>query len=87
MGAWAVSKQTNKPSEMKTRTYHITTLGSFAPRGCAGSDGYVICHDSPRYAKANESQLDQWRNCSNKAVRNAALTEIAYRNLQVWRNK
>lgn len=72
---------------MKTRTYHITTLGSFAPRGCAGQDGYVIYHDSTRYAKANESQLERWRSCSIKAVRNAALTEIACRNLQVWRNK
>lgn len=72
---------------MKTRTYHISTLGSFAPRGCAGRDGYVICHDSPRYAKASESQLATWRESRSKAVRNAALTEIAERSLQVWRNK
>lgn len=73
--------------KMKTRTYHITTLGSFAPHGCAGNDGYVIYHDSPRYAKATEEQLATWRESRNKAVRNAALTEIASRNLQVWRNK
>lgn len=73
--------------KIKTRTYHITTLGSFAPRGCSGNDGYVICHDSPRYAKATEEQLAAWRESRNKAVQNAALTEIACRNLQVWRNK
>lgn len=72
---------------MKTRTYHISTLGSFAPRGIAGQDGYVICHDSPRYDTANEDQLATWRESRNKAVRNAALTEIAERSLQVWRNK
>lgn len=72
---------------MKTRTYHITNLGSFAPRGCAGQDGYVIYHDSPRYAKATEGQLATWRESRSKAVRNAALTEIAERSLQVWRNK
>jgi len=72
---------------MKTKTYHITNLGSFAPRGIAGQDGYVICHDSKRYSNANESQLATWRESRSKAVRNAALTEIAERSLQVWRNK
>jgi hypothetical protein len=72
---------------MKTKTYHISTMGNYAPRGCAGTDGYVIYHDSPRYRAATEEQLAKWGVSKTKAVRNAALTEICNRALQVWRSK
>ncbi len=70
---------------MKTKTYHITNLGSFAPRGCAGRDGYVIYHDSPRYRNATYEQLAEWSESKTKAVRNAAKTELAERALNIWR--
>jgi len=72
---------------MKTRTYHISTLGRFAPRGCAGQDGYVIYHDSPRYKTATVDRLLFWVESKAKPVRNAAKTEIAERALNIWRNK
>lgn len=70
---------------MKTKAYHITNLGAFAPHGCAGRDGYVTYHDSPRYADATDAQLEQWVHKGRKAVRNAALTEIAERQIEQWR--
>jgi hypothetical protein len=33
---------------MKTRSYHITNLGSFAPQHIEDVNGYVVYHDSPR---------------------------------------
>ena len=72
---------------MKTKTYHITNLGSFSPRGITtDSAGYVTYHDSQRYAKATESQLNEWRHSKFVAVRNAALTEFAERHWSLWQN-
>lgn len=72
---------------MKIKSYHVSNLGSFAPRECAGNDGYVVYHDSPRYRTATEEQLASWSESRIKPVRNAAKTEIAERALSEWRNK
>lgn len=72
---------------MKTRLYHLTRLGGFAPLGCAGADGYIRMHDSPRYSVATNEQLEFWRdNSKSRLVRAAAETERAKRQLQAWRD-
>lgn len=71
---------------MQTKTYHITNLGSYAPSGIADVNGYVTYHASPRYSKATEEQLNGWAESRVKAVRNAAVTEMAERHLESWRN-
>ena len=71
---------------MKTKSFHKSNLGSFCPPSFNRVD-YVVYHDSPRYAKAGLEQLEHWAGSSNiKAVRNAALTELAERELAKWRN-
>jgi hypothetical protein len=72
---------------MKTKTYHITNFGSFAPSGVDAVDGYVTIHDSARYAEASEEELGAWENSKLSAVRHAALTERAQRLLDRWRAK
>ena len=69
---------------MKTKSYHISNLGSFAPAGVTERDGYVTYHDSDRYGSATAAQLDAWSESRNVAVRNAALTEKAERRLGEW---
>lgn len=72
---------------MKTKSYHVSNLGSYAPPGATqNGQGYITYHDSPRYAKATEEQLAEWSASRNQAVRNAALTEIAERALAVWQS-
>jgi len=73
---------------MKTKSYHHSNLGSYAPSGATrDSQGYITYHVSPRYASASQEQLDTWSEGKNTAVRNAALTEIAERALKIWRTK
>ena len=69
---------------MKTKTYHVTNLGSFAPTGLADNEGYVRYHVSPRYGKATDSQLADWADSRSIAVRNAAITEQCERRLADW---
>jgi len=68
---------------MKTKSYHKSNLGSFAP-SISTNDGYIVYHDSPRYGKASEEQLEAWAESRIKAVSNAALTEQAERALSQW---
>jgi hypothetical protein len=73
---------------MKTRTYHISNLGSFSPACPSDGQGYITVHDSPRYASASEGQLRDWsENSRYAAIRVAAATEIAERALEEWRKK
>jgi hypothetical protein len=69
---------------MKTKSYHKSNLGSFAP-AISTNDGYIVYHDSPRYGKATEEQLEAWAESRIKAVSNAARTEQAERALNEWR--
>ena len=70
---------------MKTRNYHVSNLGSYAPQGATqDSQGYITYHDSPRYGIATEEQLAEWSGSRTMAVRNAAVTEIAERALAKW---
>lgn len=69
---------------MKTKSYHISNLGSYAPSQIADSNGYVTYHDSERYSKATDEQLAEWAESRVKAVRNAAITEQAERELSKW---
>ena len=72
---------------MKTITYHISNFGSFAPTGVDVTvGGYVIMHDSQRYAEADKSKLEHWACSKFPKVRNAACTEIANRRVQAWRD-
>lgn len=72
---------------MRTKSYHISNLGSYAPHGCADFAGFVIYHESPRYSRASESQLSGWSRSRIRAVRNAARTELAERALEAWRSR
>lgn len=77
-----------QPTEhMKTKSYHISNFGRFAPTSAADVNGYVTYHDSDRYAKASDDKLAEWAESRTKAVRNAALTEQAQRNLRQWRGE
>lgn len=71
---------------MKTKHYHISNLGSFGHSIPTDANGYVTYHDSPRYAKATEDQLEAWAMSRSPAVRAAARTEQAERALEQWRN-
>ena len=70
---------------MKTKTYHHTNLGSFAPRELADNAGYIRYHDSPRYSSASDKQLEEWAGSFIKPVRAAAITEQCERRLEDWR--
>lgn len=71
---------------MKTAKYHHTNMGKFAPTEYADTNGYITIHASDRYAKATDEQLANWAASSSRAVRAAAATEIAERNLASWRD-
>jgi hypothetical protein len=71
---------------MKTKSYHITLFGKFAP-AIGTNTGYVIYHDSPRYSKASTEQLNEWAKSRIETVRNAALTERAERRVREWNNR
>lgn len=72
---------------MKTITYHVSVFGNFTPIGLDVTvGGYVIIHDSPRYAEADKSKLEHWACSKFPKVRNAARTEIANRRVQAWRD-
>jgi hypothetical protein len=72
---------------MNTRSYHISNLGSYAPRGI-DTNGYVTYHVSRQYSKASDEQLAEWAAESRiKAVRNAAITEQAERRLAKWQGQ
>jgi hypothetical protein len=70
-------------TNMKTKSYHKSNLGSYAPH-ISTNDGYITYHDSPRYAKASQEQLEEWAGSRIEAVRNAALTEQGKRALGEW---
>lgn len=72
---------------MKTRTTHISNFGSFRPVGLVSDwNGYAEYHESPRYAKASDSELRAWMEESPRSlIRNAAAIEIAERALVEWR--
>ena len=72
---------------MKTKTYHVSNFGSFAPANVDAVDGYVTIHDSDRYKEASEEELGAWENSRLPAVKHAALTERAQRLLDRWRSK
>jgi len=73
---------------MKTKSYHHTALGSYAPSAATrDSQGYITYHSSPRYGKATAEQLDEWSRSRIAAVKNAAETEIANRALAAWRSE
>ena len=73
---------------MKTRTFHHSLLGIFAPSAHEDHDGYITIHDSPRYARASLEQLSKWRvGARSPLVRAAAAVELAERALDEWRRK
>lgn len=71
---------------MKTKKYHQSNLGSYAPTQVADSYGYITYHDSPRYAKASAEQLGEWASSRISVVRSAAITEQCERELAKWRS-
>lgn len=71
---------------MKTKTYHVSNLGSFGGGVSPDTNGYVTYHDSPRYARGTAEQLAEWAESPVRAIRNAAKTEMAERGIQDWRN-
>lgn len=69
----------------KTNSYHVSNLGKFAPREIADKDGFVLYHDSPEYERMDLAELIKASTHRVKIIRNAAITEIATRKLQAWR--
>ena len=64
----------------QTKTYHISELGQYVSHAIVTSgDGWVVVHDSPIYADANESELEAFSWSPQRDVRNAALAERAKR--------
>ena len=70
---------------MKTRTFHATNMGRFAPTYLADNNGYITIHDSTRYQQAKDQELAEWRRSSVPAIRAAAIVELAEREIQRWR--
>ena len=71
---------------MKTASYHIGNFGKFAPTEIADNMGFVEYHDSPKYTKMTNAQLDALQSHRLRLVRNAAITEIASRAVAKWRS-
>lgn len=70
---------------MKTKTFHATNMGRFAPTYLADNNGYITIHDSTRYQQAKDQELAEWRRSSVPAIRAAAIVELAEREIQRWR--
>jgi hypothetical protein len=70
---------------MKTKSFHHSNMGRFGAGLPTNTQGYVTIHDSPRYRKATDDQLGEWAESRTKAVRAAALTEQAEREIRKWR--
>ena len=71
---------------LKTRSFHASNMGSFSPTYLADQDGYITIHDSPRYKKASEAQLAEWRKSRAWVIKAAAIVELAEREIQRWRD-
>jgi hypothetical protein len=71
---------------MKTKTFHATNMGRFAPTYLADNNGYITIHDSTRYQQAKDQELAEWRRSSVPAIRAAAIVELAEREIQRWRS-
>ena len=69
---------------MKTKSFHVSNMGSYGAGLPTDRDGYVTIHDSPRYAKATDEKLAGLAESRMEAVRAAALTEQAERGLREW---
>ena len=70
---------------MRTKTFHATNMGRFAPTYLADNNGYITIHDSTRYQQAKDQELAEWRRSSVPAIRAAAIVELAEREIQRWR--
>lgn len=71
---------------MKTASYHISNFGKFAPTEISDNMGFVEYHDSPKYEKMSDAQLNALQSHRLRLVRNAAITEIASRAVAKWRS-
>jgi len=69
---------------MNTKKFHPRDLGRYGNALPTDQAGYVMVHDSPRYAAADDAQLDEWSRSRHAAVRAAARSEMAMRSLAVW---
>lgn len=73
---------------MKYKKIHISSLGNFCVGLGGDFFGYVLIHDSDRYAKANENELTNWiENGRTLGIRNAARLEFNERNLSRWQKR
>ena len=69
---------------MKKSETHQSNFGTFAPVG-ANVGGYIEYHDSPRYSRATNAQLEEWASDAKMLiVRNAARIELANRKIRAW---
>ena len=69
---------------MRKSSTHISNFGKFAPIG-ANVGGYIEYHDSPRYSRATNAQLEEWASDAKmQIVRNAARIELANRAILKW---
>lgn len=72
---------------MKTKSFHASNMGRFAPTYLADQDGYITVHDSDRYERADAGQLGVWRKSRIRAIKAAAIVELASREIQRWRDR
>lgn len=73
---------------MKTRSFHIDTMGIFSGNLKQDADGNVTVHDDDRYKTASDEQLIEWSiNVRNEAIHNAAQTELNLRAERRYRER
>jgi hypothetical protein len=78
---------TGKTKPMKTKKIHASVFGWFAPTHLEDEEGYIVFHDSPRYAKATDESLERWALRKNVIIRNAAEVEQRSRLMAEWQEE
>jgi hypothetical protein len=73
---------------MKRARCHVTSFGAFRP-GCSPDfDGYIEYHESDKYRKMSDQDLEKAKWLHRVEIcRNAAAVEIALRRIEEWNKK
>jgi hypothetical protein len=72
---------------MKTKAIHKSNLGFFSALIKTDFHGYIECHDSPRYGRMAERELQRMaEEHPMRLIRNAAKLELANRLAKEWAN-
>jgi hypothetical protein len=67
---------------------HVTSFGHFAPVCPRDFHGYIKYHDSDKYRKMTDEELQELKETHRlQLCRNAAAVELALRSNEKWWNK